>query len=130
LRLASLSHRPGLKIWFAFHQSNKLKIMKKTLLILSLLLLASACARTQSGVSAGLISSWKDTISGSVNNSVELKKQGEACAVNVLGIVAVGDSSIEAAKKSGPVEKVAFADTTYLNILGIYQQGCTVVKGE
>jgi len=87
--------------------------------------------KTRSGVNSGLLfSTWDDTISGAVNNSVELKKQGKSCAVNVLGMVAVGDSSVESAKKVGSITKVAVADTTYLNVLGIFVQRCTVVKGE
>ena len=91
-----------------------------------------SCARTQSGVSSGIIfSSWNDTISGSVNNSIELDKRGEACVISVLGLVSVGDSSIEAAKRGAGIKDVAFADTTYLNVLfGIFQRGCTVVKGK
>jgi hypothetical protein len=104
--------------------------MKKLALVLLVSLLAS-CAKTQSGVSAGAIfTSWQDTISASVNNSVPVTKRGEACAMNVLGIVAVGDSSIEAAKKSGGIKDVAFADTNYTNVFfGVFQKGCTVVKG-
>ncbi len=105
--------------------------MKKLSFILAAIILLSSCARTQSGVSGGLfVTSWKDTVSGAVDNSVTVDKQGEACAINVLNLVAIGDSSLEAAKKIGRIEKVAFADTTYLNILGLFQQGCTVAKGK
>lgn len=103
----------------------------KLTLIIFALLLSSCGASTRSGVtSAILFSSWNDTISGVSDNSVEVRKQGEACATNILGIVASGDSSIETAKRNGGVKKVAFADTTYFNVLGVYQKGCTVVKGQ
>lgn len=65
-----------------------------------------------------------------MNNSVATNKTGKACAINILSIVAVGDSSIDAAKNNGAVRNVAFADTTYFSILGIFQRGCTVVRGE
>jgi len=104
--------------------------MKKLLLLLSLSLLLASCGQTRSGVTGGLVTVWDDTVSGAVNNSIEFNKRGEACVINILGIVATGDSSVEAAKKSGSVTKVAVADTTYLNVLGIFQRGCTVVKGE
>ena len=105
--------------------------MKKALLVSVLSLLLISCAQTKSGVSSGVFySSWKDTISANVDNSVVVKKQGEACAVNILGIVATGDSSVEAAKRNGRIKKVSYADTTYFSILfGIFQKGCTVVKG-
>ena len=106
-------------------------IMKKALiLILSTLVLTSCGGQTRSGVTAGLVSSWKDTISGVSDNSVTVEKRGEACSTNILGIVASGDSSVETAKRNGGVKKVAFADTTYLSVLGLYQKGCTVVKGQ
>jgi len=105
--------------------------MKKALiLILSTLVLTSCGSSTRSGVTGGLVSSWKDTISGVADNSVEVEKRGEACATNILGIVASGDSSIETAKRNAGIKKVAFADTSYLNVLGLYQKGCTVVKGK
>ncbi len=105
--------------------------MKKALILLvSTLLLASCGAQTRSGVSSGLVSSWKDTISGVSDNSVVVEKSGEACSTNILGIVASGDSSVETAKRNGGIKKVAYSDTTYLNVLGLYQKGCTVVKGQ
>lgn len=104
--------------------------MKKTLTIVAAVLLLASCGRTQSGVTGGLYTSWQDTIPGSINNSVAVSKRGEACATNILGVVALGNSSIEEAKKAGKIRNVAFADTNYLSILGVYQKGCTVVKGE
>ncbi|MBP7710164.1 MAG: TRL-like family protein [Rickettsiales bacterium] len=105
--------------------------MKRIILLIALSAVLASCAQTRSGVSSGLlVTSWDDTVSGSVNNSVALDKRGEACVINVLGIVAVGDSSVEAAKKAGSINKVAVADTNYLNVLGIFQKGCTVAKGE
>ncbi len=106
--------------------------MKKLILIVTSLILLTSCARTQSGVSSAFfVTSWNDTVSGAVDNSVIVEKTGEACAINILGIAAIGDSSVEAAKKAGRIDKVAFVDTKYLGILGsVFQQGCTVVKGK
>lgn len=104
--------------------------MKNILVISISLFLLTSCGSTRSGVTGGLISSWNDTISGITDNSVEVVKRGESCATNILGIVATGDSSIETAKRNGGIRKVAYADTSYLSIFGIYQKGCTIVKGE
>lgn len=57
-------------------------------------------------------------------------KQGRACASNVLGLVAVGDASIAAAKRSGGITSVAAVDHDSLNVLGFYSRFCTVVSGE
>ncbi len=105
--------------------------MKKLIAILSLSLLLGSCgARTQSGVSAALITSWNDTIPSTVNNSVETRKEGKACSVNLLYLYAGGDSSVEAAKRSGDITKIAFVDTSYFSLGYFFQIGCTIVRGE
>ncbi len=105
--------------------------MKIIISILILLFTASCLGKTQSGVQGGFIySSWQDTISGAVNNDVKITKKGEACSRNILGLFAFGDSSVETARRMGGIKKVAFADTNYFNILGLYQKGCTIAKGQ
>ncbi|KKS39537.1 MAG: hypothetical protein UV02_C0066G0008 [Candidatus Kuenenbacteria bacterium GW2011_GWA2_42_15] len=116
---------------FLSKKINQCNIMKKAIFIATLSLFLVSCgARTQSGVSSGIIfTSWNDTISGAVDNTVEEERSGKSCASNVLGIVATGDSSIDNAKRQAGITQVSYADTTYFNILGIYQEGCTVVRG-
>jgi hypothetical protein len=58
-----------------------------------------------------------------------VKKTGKSCTKNFLGIVSVGDASIEAARKNGKIKKISFIDNSYKNILGIYQEYCTLVRG-
>ena len=57
-------------------------------------------------------------------------KSGEACATGYLMIIATGDASVAAAKKAGGISEVHSVDFKGTNILGIYQQGCTVVSGK
>ena len=64
------------------------------------------------------------------DNNVGMLKVGKACASNILGIVATGDASIEAAKKNGDIKKIAHIDYTSKNIILVYAQYCTVVYGE
>ena len=57
-------------------------------------------------------------------------KMGEACATGILGAVAWGDASLDAAKKAGAITEVhtvEFKPTVVA--LGIYYQACTVVHG-
>ena len=56
-------------------------------------------------------------------------KEGKACASSVLGWVATGDASIAAAKANGGVTKVASVDHYAKNVLGIFGEWCTIVKG-
>ncbi len=90
------------------------------------LFLASSCIH---------YSDYKDTASYSIDNSVKVKplKTGTACVTNILFLFALGDSSVEAARKNGDITKVAFVDTSYNDFWFYYpffQKGCTIVKGE
>ncbi len=57
-------------------------------------------------------------------------KRGEACASGVLGLVAWGDASVDAAKKQGGITDVHTVEHARSNILIFYYKGCTVVTGE
>lgn len=57
-------------------------------------------------------------------------KKGEACSMNILGIVSLGDSTVYAAKQNGGVAKVSSWSHDYLNILALYGKHCLTVRGE
>lgn len=56
-------------------------------------------------------------------------KQGRACAQTVLGLVATGDASIEAAARSGGIKQIVTVDHESKHILGIVGTFCTIVRG-
>jgi O-antigen ligase len=56
-------------------------------------------------------------------------KEGKACATTILGWVATGDASIQAAKTAGGISTVAVVDHSAKNILGIFGEWCTIVRG-
>ncbi len=56
-------------------------------------------------------------------------KEGKACGTTILGWVATGDASVTAAKAAGGITTVAHIDHTAKNILGIFAEWCTIVKG-
>jgi hypothetical protein len=64
------------------------------------------------------------------SNSGVSSKTGEAQCISVLGWVAVGDCSIETAKKNGGITKVNTVDWDVKNILGIYGTYTVIVSGE
>jgi hypothetical protein len=64
------------------------------------------------------------------SNSGVSTKTGEAMCVSILGLVAVGDCSIEAAKKNGGITKVNHVDWNVNNILGVYGSYTVIVSGE
>jgi len=98
--------------------------MKRLLLILSLVVLSS-CVQSSGGVA--LVVNTTEGIAA--YNGVTIEKSGKACVKNFLTIAAIGDGGIEAAKRDGMITNIASVDIEYLNILGIYQHACTIVKG-
>ena len=54
---------------------------------------------------------------------------GKSCAYSVLGLVAWGDASINAAKNAGQIKQVASVDFDTFNLLGISGSFCTIVSG-
>ena len=56
-------------------------------------------------------------------------KEGKACGTSILGWVAQGDASIVAAKANAGITKVTSVDHSAKNILGIFGEWCTIVKG-
>lgn len=56
-------------------------------------------------------------------------KTGEACVSSILGVVATGDASIEAAKKAGGITQVSHVDHEQFAVLGVYATSCTIVHG-
>lgn len=57
-------------------------------------------------------------------------KMGEACSMSILGAVAMGDASIEAARKNGGITSITSVDGKFTNYVGVYAQYCTIVRGK
>ena len=64
------------------------------------------------------------------SNNGKTAKVGTAECMSVLGMVATGDCSIEAAKKQGGITKVHHVDWDAKNVLGIIGNYKVVVYGE
>jgi len=58
------------------------------------------------------------------------KKMGEAACTSILAMVAMGDCSIDTAKKNGKISKVTHVDWSARNILGIIGNYKVVVYGD
>ena len=57
-------------------------------------------------------------------------KTGQACISSILGAIALGDASIEAAKKAGGITQIAHIDHEQFSVLGVYATSCTIVHGQ
>lgn len=55
---------------------------------------------------------------------------GSASTMSILGLVALGDGSINKAASNGGLKKVTGVDYEYFNVLGIYQKYTTIAYGD
>jgi hypothetical protein len=73
---------------------------------------------------------YTDTKFGdTATTSTAATKEGRACATSILALFATGDASIDAAKRNGGITEVSFVDHTAKNVLGVFGEFCTIVKG-
>lgn len=87
----------------------------------------SSCATSRSPLSGY----WYTNVQSGVGATPQVgPKVGEACASSILGVVATGDSSIEAARRAGGITSIASIDEKNTGILGIYATHCTIVRGK
>ena len=61
---------------------------------------------------------------------MEYSKAGSAKCKSYLGLVAVGDCSIEAAARAAGITEIHHVDYETLSVLGIYAEFVTIVYGE
>jgi hypothetical protein len=103
--------------------------MKKAILILTLcsFLFVTGCATIYPSGSIYTNISLPVTATAS---SGAATKVGVAQCTSILGLVAMGDASIEAAKKNGGITKVHHVDYGAKNILGIFGTYKITVYGE
>lgn len=57
-------------------------------------------------------------------------KKGTAETISILGLVAVGDASSQAAAQNGGITKIVHADYEYFNVLGFFQKTTVIVYGK
>jgi hypothetical protein len=95
---------------------------------MSLALLVSGCASMRAPTYGVL---YTDVHAGEgVTESQSGNRVGEACAMSILGLVAIGDASIEAARRNGAVTMITSVDAHYYSLLGfVYSKYCAIVRG-
>lgn len=99
--------------------------MKKIVLFILLTAFISGCA----GVGYGsLYTDITEPVNATSNDKGS--KTGESECINILGLVAYGDCSIEAAAKKGKIAKIKSVDKKTFSILGIFAKHTMIVTGE
>ena len=107
--------------------------MKKLILAIAAVFVLSGCmTRAPFTPAPGLI--YQDTkapLSLEYNRTDLGSKVGEAKTTSILGILATGDASIEAAAKNGRIKTVKHSDYAFKSILfGIYTETTVYVYGD
>ena len=103
-----------------------IKLVKNLLLCCTLPFFISACAQGLSPVN-GLI--FTEVAGPLTASSASGAKKGSARCTSILGAVATGNCSIEAAKQNGGITSVASVDYRTRSILGLFAEVTVEVTG-
>jgi hypothetical protein len=110
--------------------------MARTLALFSLIALVSGCvppvfSATHGPIPSALFSSFKGPIDVAPSQERIGNKTGEACSMTILGLISIGDSSIENAARNGGIQKVSTMNYSIMSVLGgIFYQYCLIVTGD
>ena len=100
------------------------------LTLAGIVVLAFSLAGCQIVESPAIGTTFNETKYGNIATAESnTSKEGKACLTSILGWIAQGDASLIAAKANGGITKVTSVDHYAKNILGIYGEWCTIVKG-
>ena len=100
--------------------------MKKLLILISSSALLCSCGGLSDRPMGMLYANVSDPVAVTSSSG---SRTGVATATSYLGLVAVGDSSISAAKAQGGISTVSSVDVKRENILGVISKYTTTVKG-
>lgn len=103
--------------------------MQKLLVIAAVAVLLSGCAAYTTSPVIGFLYTDVQAPLAATSNTVATKV-GTAEAKSILGIVATGDASINAAAQKAGIKKISHVDYHSKSILGIYATYTVYVYGE
>lgn len=104
-----------------------MKLINQVLAVSTLAFGLFGCATGKSPIT-GFLYSDVQSGQGATSNQVG-NRVGEACATSYLGMVAMGDATIETARRNGGITMISSVDETTNSVLGVYAKYCTVVRG-
>lgn len=101
--------------------------MKKLILLTLIVgIMSSGCAAV--GMNGVLYTGVTEPVNATSNSRGA--KTGEASCTNVLGLVAVGDCSIDAAARKGGINNIKTVDQKSTSVLGLFVKQTTIVSGD
>ena len=104
-----------------------MRVLVLGLLFISVLVLLAGCATSYP---VGSIYTKLQLPVDATGNMGDATKVGKAESMSILALVAIGDSSINTAKKNGNISKIHYVDWDVENILGIIGRYKVTVYGE
>lgn len=105
-----------------------MKQLKNLMLVAGATLMLSSCAVVKSPLMGAWYTDVKAPLTATGNNNAT--KVGSAEATSILGLIATGDASIDAAAKSAGITKIHHVDEHATSILGIFATYKVMVYGE
>lgn len=90
----------------------------------------SGCAMAPAPVSGWAYTNVRGPIAATSKEDWSDKKVGSATAKSILGLIATGDASIQAAAKNGGITKIHHVDHETRSVLGVIAEFTTIVYGE
>lgn len=89
----------------------------------------ASCSTVTSGSGLGILYTGVSEGQTATGNSLGTKV-GTSQSVGVLGLISIGDASINSAARAAGISKISHIDVKKTSVLGIYAQYTTVVYGD
>ncbi|MDR2883732.1 MAG: TRL-like family protein [Deferribacteraceae bacterium] len=105
-----------------------MKVLLFSIIFASTIALSGCGAVAMAPVTGFLYSDLKAPLH--VSDTATWTKEGRAVCTSILGLVAIGDCSVDTAAKAAGITKVAVVDYETKMILGVYATMTTIVRGE
>ncbi|WP_265394976.1 TRL-like family protein [Leptospira bandrabouensis] len=116
------------KFWTKNLKNNETHPKRKLLLTFFLfnLFLNLSCASSGFGTQGLLYENQRISMMETGNSAT---KEGIACAKSYMGLLALGDASVELSQKNGNIREITSIELETYNFLGIYAKLCAITKG-
>ncbi len=111
-----------------FNMTKTYLLIRYLAIILTIALVLTGCAMSTSPVTGTVFSNVKAPVTAT--GYTRYHKVGTASAHSILGIVALGDASIQAAMENGDIKSVHHADYQSTSFLGLYARYKVIVYGD
>lgn len=89
----------------------------------------ASCSTITTGSGIGVL--YTGVTEGQIATSNKLgSKVGTSQTIGVLGLVSIGDASIQKAATSAGIKQISHVDVKKMSVLGLFAQYTTIVYGE